>query len=694
MTFFRSGHAVLKALDRSLAVIEFSPTGKIIRANENFLKLMGYTAAEIIGKNHRIFVDGDVRDNLDHQAFWADLAKGSFKQVDIKRRGKDGREVWLRATYNPVRGLGGRVVKIVKFATDITALKRQNSYHAGQVQAMDRAHSVAEFALDGTILAANANFLAVFKYSRDAIVGKHHRILVDPAERDTEDYQAFWSALARGEYRSGKFKRLDQAGNQVWIEASYNPILDTDGRPLKIIKFATDITRNTMLAIDNAGQIEAINKSQAVIEFGMDGTVLSANKNFLDIMGYALEEIVGKNHALFLEAGEQNSLEYKQFWQSLRDGFYQRCQYKRIRKDGSFVWIQGNYNPILDLSGKVTKIIKLATDITKYINQDDTLSTLSIVANETDNSVIITNADGYIEYVNPGFVRMTGYEPAEVFGKKPGLLLQGLHTEKETVNRIREKIAAKEAFFDEILNYNKVGEPYWISLSINPIFSKEGKIIRFISVQANVTKTKLEALEASARISAIENANVVFEWDESRRLSKANGLAVRVMGFSDEVSLLRSDCLSYDDLLSADDQRQLESGCSLVKAFDVPTADGTRLVLSANIQALRDVEGRLRRTIVYAVDTTARSNAISQMMAGVLDQINQTAQNISSVSAQTNLLALNATIESARAGEAGRGFGVVASEVKSLALRSAALSTEIAGLVAQTKSKIEELRRA
>ncbi len=689
-----NGQAVLDALDRSLAIIEFSASGKILRANTNFLEVMGYSLKEIVGKHHRIFVDPTYQDESEYQAFWSELARGTFKRAEFKRAAKGGREVWVQATYNPILNRRGRVTKVVKFATDVTASKLRNADFSGQVAAIGRSQAVAEFALDGTILSANSNFLQAFGYSAEEVVNKHHSLFVLPEHLDTIEYREFWRNLARGEFRAGKFKRIGKHGRQVWIEATYNPILDMNGKPFKVVKYASDVTKSSMIAADHAGQIEAIRKSQAVIEFGLDGIVQSANDKFLDLMGYTLSEIRGRHHAMFLAPGEKESTAYRTFWQMLGKGGFHAAQYKRIAKDGREVWIEANYNSILDLEGKPFKVVKFATDITEKIRQAEAFKTLSLVADGTDSSVVITSADGFVEYVNSGFTRMTGFAQAEVMGRKPGALLQGPHTDKATVARIREHVNVRKPFYEEILNYTKGGDPYWISLSINPIFSDQGVLERFVSVQANITKTKLQALESDARINAIEQANIVFEWDDTMRLAKVNALAVSAMGFRDEEQLLRSNVLDFGTLLSHKDQLALQQGSSLVTHLDVALGNRKTVVLSANIQPLRDVEGRLRRIVVYAVDNTARSAAISQMMGAVLEQINRTAMDISSVSAQTNLLALNATIESARAGDAGRGFGVVATEVKSLALRSASLSTNIAGLVAQTQTKIEDLRRA
>jgi methyl-accepting chemotaxis protein len=236
-----------------------------------------------------------------------------------------------------------------------------------QISAISRSQAVIEFNLDGTIISANENFLFAMGYNAEEIVGNHHRMFVDAGYAASPEYVRFWNALARGEYQSGEYKRFGKGGREVWIQASYNPVLDAKGRPYKVIKFATDITKEKQQYADFMGQIEAISKSQAVIEFKMDGTILRANENFLSTVGYSLTEIVGKHHSMFVDPEEAGNIRYRQFWESLGRGEYQAAEYRRVGKGGREVWIQASYNPILDQNGKPFKVVKYATDITEQV---------------------------------------------------------------------------------------------------------------------------------------------------------------------------------------------------------------------------------------------------------------------------------------------------------------------------------------
>jgi methyl-accepting chemotaxis protein len=251
------------------------------------------------------------------------------------------------------------------------------SSDAAKVAAIMRSQAVIEFELDGTIITANDNFLAAMDYRIEEVVGRHHSMFCDPKLAQSEDYKAFWAALAEGEFQSAAFRRLAKGGQEVWIQASYNPVFDRAGKPVRIIKFATDITRQVQDAADRQAQIDALSRVQAVIAFNLDGTVIEANENFLATVGYSLEEIVGKHHALFCDPTYARSAEYAQFWKRLRRGEYVAAEFQRFGKGGGEIWIQASYNPIFDASGRPVKVVKFATDITERKRSEGIIAELT-----------------------------------------------------------------------------------------------------------------------------------------------------------------------------------------------------------------------------------------------------------------------------------------------------------------------------
>jgi methyl-accepting chemotaxis protein len=255
----------------------------------------------------------------------------------------------------------------------------------GQVAAIGRSQAVIEFTLDGKILTANDNFLNALGYTLAEVQGKHHSMFVDPAYRQTSEYRMFWEKLGRGEFDAGQYKRIAKGGKEIWIQASYNAILDRKGRPFKVVKYASDITAQKMRDMDFEGQLAAINKAQAVIEFTLEGKVLTANENFLKTLGYTLDEIKGQHHGMFVEPAYRQSPEYRAFWEKLGRGEYEAAQYKRIGKGGKEIYIQASYNPILDANGKPMKVVKFATDVTAQVVA--VRQTQAVVAAAKDNDL-------------------------------------------------------------------------------------------------------------------------------------------------------------------------------------------------------------------------------------------------------------------------------------------------------------------
>ncbi|MFB9911640.1 methyl-accepting chemotaxis protein [Rhizobium paknamense] len=233
--------AILSALDKSQAIIEFKLDGTIITANDNFCRALGYQLPEIVDKHHRIFVDPAESSTTQYKEFWAGLASGKFERRQFKRITKDGREIWIEASYNPVLKKG-KPYKVVKLATDITASKLQALEDVGKIAAISCAQAVIEFTPSGEILGANQNFLKALGYELAEIKGKHHSMFCDKAFVGSADYGAFWSRLAGGQLVDGEFTRITKSGAPVYIQASYNPIFDSNGKVFKVVKLATDVT--------------------------------------------------------------------------------------------------------------------------------------------------------------------------------------------------------------------------------------------------------------------------------------------------------------------------------------------------------------------------------------------------------------------------------------------------------------------
>ncbi len=418
--------ALLGALGRSQAVISFDLDGTILDANENFLGAMGYTIDEVRGRHHSMFVEPSYRSSPAYQQFWDRLRAGQFDAAQYKRIGKNGREVWIQASYNPVVGADGKPFKVVKFATDITQQVQQQADQEGQLQAISKAQAVIEFDLQGNILRANENFLKTMGYAMEELRGKHHSTFVDAGYRQSEEYRSFWDGLRAGRFDAGQYKRIGKGGKEIWIQASYNPIFDPEGRPFKVVKYATDITEQRRRQADQQGQIQAIGKAQAVISFDLQGNILEANENFLKAMGYRAEEVVGRHHGMFVEDSYRNSAEYRSFWERLRAGQYDAGQYLRVGAGGRQIWIQASYNPILDPEGKAFKVVKFATDITAQKRA------------EVELQQVMTETTAVMDALAAGDLTLDMSEAEDRFSALRGAINASMANLRKMVGEIRE----------------------------------------------------------------------------------------------------------------------------------------------------------------------------------------------------------------------------------------------------------------
>ncbi len=433
----------LDAINQAFAFIEFDTQGNILSANTIFLEAMGYKLGEIRGKHHSIFVDAAYTRSNDYKKFWNDLRAGESQSGEFSRINKDGEVVWLLASYTPVADDKGNVVKVIKLATNITASKILNADFAGQVEAIGKSQAVIEFNLDGTIITANDNFLNALGYTLNEVKGKHHKMFVEDSYGRSPAYTDFWARLNRGEYVADEFKRIGKGGKEVWIQASYNPILDLSGRPFKVVKFATDVTEQKLKNADYEGQLAAIGKSNAVIEFNMDGTIITANDNFLNALGgYSLNEVKGKHHRMFVESSYTRSSEYADFWRKLNNGEFFVGTFTRIDKRGKEVFIQASYNPILDLNGKPYKVVKYALDMTEVIRAIKSMAAgdLAIRCDESvDNGGLTAEINKALNNLNSVLGQIN--QGSDVVAKSSNLLQKKVEDMKRNSTEVATAIA-------------------------------------------------------------------------------------------------------------------------------------------------------------------------------------------------------------------------------------------------------------
>ncbi|MBX3325109.1 MAG: methyl-accepting chemotaxis protein [Nitrospira sp.] len=358
----------LAAIDKTQAIIEFKMDGTVSTANENFLTTLGYTLDEIKGQHHRMFCDTAYVNSPDYQAFWAKLNRGEYDAGTYQRVGKGGKEVWIQAAYYPLMDRKGKPYKVVKFASDVTEKQVEILHMREELKVrediMNTTSIVSEANLKGDIMSVNEKFLQVSKYPKNELIGFGHNTTRHP-DMPKEVFKQMWATIGRGQIFRGVVKNRAKDGTPYYVDAVIAPFVDKrTGKPRKYLGVRYDITEQEVQRQNMQGIMDAINKSYASIEFKLDGTILTANENFLKTMGYSLDEIKGQHHRMFCEATHASSPEYAAFWQKLNRGDFDVGVYRLVGKGGKEIWIQASYNPIKDEMGRPFKVVKLATDIT------------------------------------------------------------------------------------------------------------------------------------------------------------------------------------------------------------------------------------------------------------------------------------------------------------------------------------------
>ena len=681
----RDARDTVAALDASRAVVEFAPDGTVLAANAVFLAMTGYAAGDVLGRDHRMFVDPEATPAAEDDRLWSRLRAGETVTDVALRRGLGGRPLWIEATYVPIRDDAGHVAKVVTFAADVTARVERDALTEGRIGALRGSSAVAELDPDGTILEVDARFLAAMGYARaEELVGRRHDALVPRTPADAAEEVALWAGLRAGRSRSGEVRRRGAGGRAVWLQADHVPIRDARGRVARIMIVATDVTAARERAARDHAEIGAIERSHGAVRFDLEGRVTEANDIFLAALGYSRDEVVGRPHAMLCGRDHAASADPAASWADLRAGKVASGEFARRHRDGRTVWIRGVYTPIHDAAGTCTGVYLFATDITAEVAARERLELLSLITDETANSVVITDGRGRIEYVNRGFVDLTGYELADVRGKKPGDVLQGPKTCRATVDRVRGHLARREPFYEEILNYGRTGRPYWISLAVNPVVGPDGAVERFVSIQSNIDATKRASLEFTRKLEAISSTSAVAEWN-------AAGAPLTTNRFLDAMGARAVD---LDAILPPGERACVKSGETVRRSVEWPRDGDVPLTLDAVFNTVEDDAGALSKVLMFGIDTTERDALVNGAMATIrasTDRIEGIVQSIEDIGSQTRTLSLNASVEAARAGDAGKGFAVVAGEVRTLANKATEAAREIALLLRENRARAEEL---
>jgi len=479
--------------------------------------------------------------------------------------------------------------------------KQTASDTKGIVAALNASQAVIEFTPKGDILTANSNFLKTTGYSLAEIAGRHHSLFCDPAYAAGEDYRRFWRDLADGEFQSSTFKRFGKGGRIVWLQATYNPIRDVSGRVVKIIKFASDITEAKMKAVDQAGKIEAISRAQAVIEFTPAGEVITANENFLNVLGYRLDEIQGRLHSQFCEPAYAASDAYRRFWEDLRAGRFQAAEYRRLGKGGREVYIQANYNPIFDDSGAVVKVVKFATDTTEAVRRR--------MRNEGLSQTINNDLGGVMQRMTEA-TRMTS--SATTASSDTGAIINSVAAASEelsqSVREISQNMGNARLSVESVFRH--AGEATVSAAGLNKSAAAMNNIVTLI--QSIAGQINLLALNATIESARAGEAGRGFAVVASEVKNLANQAASSTKTITAEIVTMQSvtsEVVSALDLISGSMDSVLENVTSVASAMEQQNA------------VTSEISGNMQSAVT----------AINQIN-GSLDEINHTFANVTQAS--------------------------------------------------------------
>ena len=652
--------AIKETVDKSFARIEFDTKGNILDANINFVKTMAYSnAKEIIGSHHSIFVDPDFKHSNEYRRFWEDLANGVTQEGQFRRVNKDGKEVWIQAAYTPVKNKEGKVIKVIKIASDTTAQTLQNLNMSGLKATIDASFAQIEFDAKGYIVEVNENFVKALGYStaRD-IIGNHHSMFVDSEYKRSIEYRRFWEDLESGVTQEGQFKRVGRDGKEVWIQAAYTPVKNTDGKVIKVIKIATDTTAQTQQNLNMSGLKATIDASFAQIEFDAKGNILEVNDNFVKTLGYSSpRDIIGGHHSMFVDAEYKRSAEYKRFWDELGNGITQSGEFKRITRDGREVWIQAAYTPVKNDEGKVVKVIKIATDITGQKK----------VLFEVQKLVNVAGKEGNLR---------ERLSTKDVDGNLIELV--------EGMNNLMDSVASPILEFGKIINKMAQGD-----LTDRYLTEAKGDIKEVADSLNNAQDNLSKLLGNISQLSHVVGSSadeMTGKGEQMNRNTQEMASAIQQMAEGAQQQAQQTDEVSklVDGVFKAANEMSIKSEI-INKAAErgQESSNGGLMTIKKVVENMNEIQDSAKSTSNSIAVLTQRSEEIASTLNVITD-----------IASQTNLLALNAAIEAARAGDAGRGFAVVAEEIRKLAEDSRKSAIDIARVIREVQKDVTSASKA
>ncbi|NQZ75009.1 MAG: PAS domain-containing methyl-accepting chemotaxis protein [Ekhidna sp.] len=544
-------------------------------------------------------------------------------------------------------------------------------------QAIDLSFGYITFSPEGNIKECNGNFLKLMGYNGlQDIRGKHHSIFVTPDEVESAAYKEFWKDLGQGAIKSGEFHRRTADGHDVFLRASYTPLIDRSGNVKEVIKIANDVTEERKSMTNSIAIRNAIDLSFAFIRFDMKGNIKEANQPFVEAMGYqSAEDIIGQHHSIFVTKEERENSSYKKFWDDLNRGEVQTGEFKRLDKSGEVVWLQASYSPVGDNNGNYHSVVKIATDITQrkvaFDHATDLRDTIDL-----SFGYIQFKPDGTIIDVNRNFCQLLGYsDESEVLHRHHQIFIEHEYAQRKEYSKFWQDLKAGKTQSGQFRRISKSGEEVWIQAAYTPVKDFKGEITSVIKVAADVTASKMEATESRRNLK-----NELFDniKEIASAIGEIAGGAQSQVVKTDETSRSVEQATTF----AGDMETKAHAIAEAAKTGESNSQNGSKII-SGLVADMNDLMQEAGRAQDYMSLLEQRTKEISSIL-----------QVIQEIAAKTNLLSLNASIEAAQAGDSGRGFSVIAHEIRMLAENSKDSALEIEQKVTQMMSDTLNMAQA